>query len=104
MFFSTLAEERVEGASAEIDWRITSISRAKNYMFVWSQIAISSIICRCMLPRFIHIHSPLTLTKFDLVDNEGSSSCHYLDIWEKKVPRHGVSSHTSYSRREILKK
>ena len=78
MFFSTLAEERVEGASAEIDWRITSISRAKNYMFVWSQIAISSIRCRCMLPRFIRIHSPLTLTKFELVDNEVKDELHIM--------------------------
>jgi len=54
-------------------------------MFVWSQIAISSIICRCMLPRFIRIHSPLTLTIFELVDNEVKDElhtvmgCHYLD-------------------------
>ena len=58
-----------------------------------------------MLPRFIRIHSPLTLTKFELVDNEVKDEL--LQSWGDITliygrRRHGVS-HTSYSARKFEK-
>ena len=53
-------------------------------MFVWSHTTISSIYVDACYPTFIHIHSSITLTKFELVDEELKDELHIRILFSEK--------------------